>query len=70
MQGLYKKVCEGNVPLLPNCFSKELYYVVKLMLQQQPKLRPSCSEILSKSQVIRNMPNKLILSAADECQQQ
>lgn len=59
MQGLFRRVCEGSVPNLPNNFSKDLNYMIKLMLQQNPKLRPTCSEILSKPQLVKNVPNKM-----------
>lgn len=67
MQGLYKKVCEGSVPLLPNAYSKDLYYVVKLMLQQTPKMRPSCAEILCKSQLVKNIPKNTSIEMDGPC---
>jgi len=59
MQGLYKKVCEGAIPSLPKCFGADLNYIMRLMLQQKPLLRPTCSEILSKQQLIKNIPSRL-----------
>lgn len=49
------------MPLLPNTYSKDLYYVIKLMLQQVPKMRPSCAEILCKSQLVKNIPKNTTL---------
>jgi NIMA (never in mitosis gene a)-related kinase len=59
MQGLFKRVCSGQVPSLPPPFSKDLNHMVKLMLQQSPALRPSCPELLSKQQLVRNQPPTL-----------
>ncbi len=42
MQGLYKRVTSGVVPEVPRCYSADLYDLVKLLLQQNPALRPSC----------------------------
>ena len=49
MQALFRRVCEGRVPLLPQVYSKELNQMVKLCLQQTPRLRPSCIELIAKS---------------------
>jgi hypothetical protein len=54
MQDLFRKVVEGRVPMLPVAYSKDLNNMVKLLLQQSPKLRPTCAEIASKS--IKNLP--------------
>lgn len=59
MQALFRKICEGSVPFLPMAYSNDLFHMVKLMLQQTPKLRPNCNELLSKSQLLKNLPNKL-----------
>ena len=48
MQGLFKRVCSGQVPSLSSPYSKDMNYMVKLMLQQSPGLRPNCAEILAK----------------------
>jgi NIMA (never in mitosis gene a)-related kinase len=57
MQDLFRKVVEGRVPVLPQAYSKDLNNMVKLLLQQSPKLRPTCAEIASKS--MKNMPSSL-----------
>ena len=48
MNGLFRRVCEGRVPALPPTYSKDLMYMIKLCLQLEPKLRPACSEMLSR----------------------
>jgi len=57
MQQLFRKICEGRVPLLPMTYSKDLNNMVKLCLQQAPRLRPTCADILAKS--VKNMPASL-----------
>ena len=59
MQGLFRKICEGIVPALPMNYSRDLNHMVKLCLQQQPKLRPNCQELLGKSQLLKNLPSKI-----------
>jgi len=36
-------------------------YMIKLCLQVDPKLRPNCSEMLAKNQLIHNTPSALSL---------
>ena len=59
MQALFRRICEGSVPNIPPPYSKDINFMVKLMLQQTPKLRPTCFELLSKSQLLKNLPNSL-----------
>lgn len=61
MNMLFKRVCEGRIPPLPPQYSKDLMYMIKLCLQLDPKLRPNCSDMLQRSQLIRNTPSALSL---------
>lgn len=61
MNMLFKRVCEGRIPALPSQYSKDLMYMVKLCLQLDPKLRPSCADMLLKQQLQRNTPSALSL---------
>ena len=36
-------------------------YMIKLCLQLDPKLRPNCSEMLTRQQLLRNTPSQLSL---------
>lgn len=42
MQELYDKVLSGKVEHIPEVYPKELWNILKLLLQVNPKLRPSC----------------------------
>ena len=46
MEGLYNKVIKGQFIRIPDRFSNELFEVVKLLIQVNTDLRPSCDEIL------------------------
>lgn len=65
MNMLFKRVCEGRVPALPPQYSKDLMYMIKLCLQLDPKLRPNCSEMLKRSQLMRNTPSALSLKIGE-----
>jgi NIMA (never in mitosis gene a)-related kinase len=41
MEGLFKSVTLGVYPPINSKYSKELAHIIKLMLQQKPKARPS-----------------------------
>ena len=47
MQGLFKKVNKGIYPKIPKIYSRDLSYLIKLMLQVDPNKRPSCDDILN-----------------------
>ena len=47
MQGLFKKVCKGVVPKIPQKFSTDLHSVIRTLIQVDPKRRPSCEDILA-----------------------
>jgi len=46
MNGLYKKVTTGKYNPIPSTFSKDLAEVVSACLKVNPKVRPSCDELL------------------------
>ena len=46
MQGLFKRILKGNVPKIPDHFSNDLWTMLKLMIQVQPKRRPNTDEVL------------------------
>lgn len=49
MEGLFKAVTLGVYPPINTKYSKELAHIIKLMLQQKPKSRPSAEKILSSA---------------------
>jgi len=55
-------VTEGKFTSLSYPYSKDLDYIVKLCLQVQPDKRPSCAELLQKSQLLKNRPKELQLT--------
>lgn len=58
MKALFKKINKGNYPNIPKVFSKDLGKVISKMLATDPKLRPSCTEILSMSEAALSKPKK------------
>lgn len=55
MNGLYKKVIKGAYPQVPKKYTRDLSEVIMKMLSVEPKLRPSCQQILELDQVKRRM---------------
>lgn len=49
MEGLFKSVTLGVYPPINQKYSKELAHMIKLMLQQKPKSRPSAQKIFSSA---------------------
>lgn len=49
MEGLFKSVTLGVYPPINQKYSKELAHIIKLMLQQKPKSRPSADKIFSSA---------------------
>jgi len=49
MEGLYNKVIKGEFRNIPSKFSKDLFDICKLLIQVDPKKRPSCEEILNNN---------------------
>jgi NIMA (never in mitosis gene a)-related kinase len=52
MEGLYNKVIKGQLNKIPERFSNELFEIVKLLIQVNSDLRPSCDDIL-KNKIIQ-----------------
>jgi NIMA (never in mitosis gene a)-related kinase len=71
MEGLFKAVTLGVYPPVNQKYSKELSHMIKLMLQQKPKSRPSAEKILS-SALIQKKVEELHLESikADETNQE
>jgi hypothetical protein len=55
MQGLYKVVCRGSYPPIPNVYSADLSSLIASMLQVQPSLRPNCDRLLEMPVVRKHM---------------
>ena len=55
MNGLYKRVLKGAYPEVPKKYTKDLADVIMRMLSVEPRLRPSCEQILEMDQVKRRM---------------
>jgi NIMA (never in mitosis gene a)-related kinase 1/4/5 len=52
MEGLYKKVIRGIYPKINmEIYSEDIAAVVKSLLQVNPELRPSCTDILQNVEV-------------------
>lgn len=49
MEGLFKAITLGVYPPINTKYSKELAHMIKLMLQQKPKARPSAEKILTSA---------------------
>jgi NIMA (never in mitosis gene a)-related kinase len=65
MEGLFKAVTLGVYPPINQKYSKELAHMIKLMLQQKPKSRPSAEKILS-SALIQKKVEELHLESIKE----
>lgn len=46
MQGLYKKILKGQFPKIPDHFSADMNNMLKLMIQVNPKRRPTCQQLI------------------------
>ena len=46
MDHLYKRVCKGIYPRIPDHYSNDLWAIVQLMLCVDVKKRPSCDELI------------------------
>ena len=47
MEGLYKRIIKGQYNRIPDRFSNDLFTIVQFLLQVNPRLRPSCEQILN-----------------------
>src|SRR5690606_27413357 len=52
---LYKSVSKGYYDPLPPTFSKDLNSLVQMLLQLNPKNRPSCEQILSHPIIVKRL---------------
>lgn len=52
IQGLYRKICAGVFPRIPNIYSTELSDLINSMLKLNPSLRPTVHDIL-KSEIVK-----------------
>lgn len=66
MNQLFRRVCEGRIVPIPGNYSKDLMHMIKLCLQVDPKLRPGCGDMLTKSQLVRNQPSQLALAVDNQ----
>ena len=55
MEGLYKKVIEGNFIRIPSKFTNDLYKIIQILLQVKPEKRPSCAEILQNPIILKRI---------------
>jgi len=46
MQGLYKKILKGIFPKIPEHFSPDINAMLKMMIQVNPRKRPSCQQLI------------------------
>lgn len=65
MNGLYKRVLKGQYPPIDRQYSQELAKVLADMLRVDPKLRPSCQQILELDYVISKC-NELNIALDDD----
>ena len=63
MEGLYDKVVRGEFDPIPRNYSKDLSDTVRLLLNNDPELRPSCGEILALGCVNRHVSVKVLNSS-------
>jgi len=56
MNGLYKRVLKGAYPEIPKKYTKDLADCIMKLLNVEPKLRPSCTQIVELEQVKKRLP--------------
>lgn len=47
MEGLYNRVIKGQFNKISDRFSPDLSEVIKLLIQVQPEMRPTCGKIIN-----------------------
>jgi NIMA (never in mitosis gene a)-related kinase 1/4/5 len=52
MEQLYNRISGGTFPRIPHNYSEDLQTIVKWMLHQNPKKRPTCSDLLRHPTII------------------
>lgn len=55
MEGLFKAITLGVYPPINAKYSKELGHMIKLMLQQKSKSRPSAEKILASTLIMKKI---------------
>lgn len=60
MKALYKKVVAVEYPPISSKYSADLSGILKVMLQANPLIRPSCEQILQMSTVTKNIKDPII----------
>jgi len=58
MEGLYRKVLRGQYPRIPHHYSNDLSEVVSLLLQVNPRHRPSVHELLEMPLMRKHAPEE------------
>ena len=58
MDHLYKRVCKGIYPKIPDHYSAEIWAAVQLMLTVDVNKRPTCNELIA-SQLFQTFTEKL-----------
>merc|ERR1719463_106736 len=64
MEGLYRKVLRGQYPRIPGCYSSDLSQLITLMLQVNPKQRPTVAQLLHSPLLQRHASNDPQVMAA------
>ena len=49
MDHLYKRVCKGIFPRIPEHYSNDIWAIVQLMLRVDPTKRPDCNQLISSN---------------------
>lgn len=65
MQGLYAKILKGQLPKIPEHFSSDLWNMLKIMIQVNPKKRPDCEQLMEHP-IIRKRSLKYFPEFEDE----
>ena len=65
IKDIYCKIMNGNFLPIPNHFSKDLNIIINLLLQVNPKKRPSCQEILDNCIVSKKIESLFGFFGAD-----
>ena len=55
MEGLFNKVCKGEINKIPEKFSDDLFQIVKYLLQVNSTQRPSCDQILQHPIILKRI---------------
>jgi len=67
INALFRKVCIGGFPRIPNFYSNELSDMINSMLRQNSVSRPSVEDILNSPVVAKNCPREINLPKNPDC---